>query len=496
MGYNRNRSRDHANDYIVLRKGTIPSTTNLVNCTSSGLIMNRVNGSLGTEVVFDGFSVPLAGLTVYTNGTRKYYDISAIQARILSYAPQLISHFATQLNTAVDGYLSSSPPFLRIEGSESMSDVVTPDFHKLSNQGKIINSPMTKTSYFCRSAPDNSGTVSEPVLANQNFNSTGSPYSNTSLYYFSFSIRRGVSLVANGVPKTALGDFLATFTHELLDIENAVNDAFGKCYDAEADLALAIAEANKTLSHLADTGRRLFDLVKAIKTGRFDKLSPKTFSRWKKDGPISTSSNVFLDAWLEARYAWRPLILDIQEFSKYLASPSGLTPRRTFRSFDQVLDDQAIDRTFSSDGYSCRFTGNLSVISSVRAGCLTEIDLGLATYRDLGFFNPAGVLWETIPYSFVVDWFVNVKGFLASTNPNSGIKILSSWATQHSELSFTGNVLVTDLSNSVQKNIPFEYSSELKVRNVDTSPSYINLDVNLDIYKLVDAVALLRRFKH
>lgn len=495
MAYNRTRSRNHADDFIVLQKGTIPSTTNLVNA-SANCIMDRVNGSLDTSLNFDGFVVPLAGLTVYTNGTRKYYSISDVQNRIKSYAPQLIAHYSEALNTARSAYLQSSPPFLRMKGGDTMSDVVTPEYKRLSRAGFIVNTPMTRLTSFAHSHPDNSGTFQEPSMANQHFDSGGSPWNNTMVYAFKFSIRQGVAAFANGIPRSVFDTFVSQFSHELLDIEVPVNKAFQKCYDAEADVALALAEANKTISHLALTASRIAKLAKAIKSGQFVNLAPKAFAKWKKDGPIATSSSIFMDAWLEARYAWRPLIMDIQAINKYLNKPSATTPRRTFRAFENVDDDQEIDQTISSDGYSCRFVGTLSSSRSVRAGCLTEIDLGLAAYRDLGFLNPAGLVWELIPYSFVVDWFVNVKGILSHLNPDSGIKILSSWATQLSEINFIGNVTVTDLSNSVQKSIPFRYSTGLKVRNVDVSPSFINLDINLDVYKLVDAVALLRRFKH
>jgi hypothetical protein len=34
------------------------------------------------------------------------------------------------------------------------------------------------------------------------------------------------------------------------------------------------------------------------------------------------------------------------------------------------------------------------------------------TLNDAGVLNPASVYWETIPFSFVVDWFVDVGGYL------------------------------------------------------------------------------------
>jgi hypothetical protein len=61
----------------------------------------------------------------------------------------------------------------------------------------------------------------------------------------------------------------------------------------------------------------------------------------------------------------------------------------------------------------------------VRASLQADItNPNLYKANALGLINPASVVWELVPYSFVVDWFVPVGGFLSSFTWDVGLKIL------------------------------------------------------------------------
>jgi len=48
--------------------------------------------------------------------------------------------------------------------------------------------------------------------------------------------------------------------------------------------------------------------------------------------------------------------------------------------------------------------------------------------------------WELIPFSFVVDWFVNFGDYIQALTPKLGIKGLSSWTTVIKETKVTRSV--------------------------------------------------------
>jgi hypothetical protein len=44
----------------------------------------------------------------------------------------------------------------------------------------------------------------------------------------------------------------------------------------------------------------------------------------------------------------------------------------------------------------------------------------LATFASLGLTNPLELIWERIPYSFVVDWFLPIGGWLSTLDADFG----------------------------------------------------------------------------
>nr|UJQ85694.1 MAG: hypothetical protein 1 [Leviviridae sp.] len=503
MAYSRVRSRNHFNDYSVRKFGTIGDSTDLVtNIVSSWVNQRRsTDAELSSSVTFPRVgTLSISGVPVLTAGSgsfRKYRDPSGIRAVITGATSSFLSEWSEEIAVAQSNAITSSPPFLVQKSGESMTDVVTPEYRQLSRLGKIVNSPMSSMKSASQCSITDEFVSMGPGMINIVTQTQGSISGGTYQERYIVSIRYPMSVRSYGLQEGVFDSYLSSvMPNSIRNYDAQVNTAFQKAYEAEADLALAIAEFKKTASHLAGTVLRLHGIVKAIKSGKFSKLAPQAYRRWKKDGPISSVSNVFLDAWLEARYAWRPLILDVQAAYQYLSKPNGLTPRRTFRDFDQDEITGSISNSTTVGSYSYVLNGSLTRIRSTRAGILTEIDLGMSALRDLGFLNPAGVAWELVPYSFVIDWFVNVAGFLQLANPNSGVKVLSSWVTSVCEYSFTASVECTHIPTATTKNLNYSGLVVYRTRTPNVSPSFINFDVNLDVYKLVDAIALLRRFKH
>lgn len=107
------------------------------------------------------------------------------------------------------------------------------------------------------------------------------------------------------------------------------------------------------------------------------------------------------EKWLAWNFQWAPLINDIHTLFKGMEPVTGL-PIRKRASASKTTFEQLTYPT-STHSRSMTHTVRVSVTGSV-----TITDPLLAILDELGLANPAKIVWNAIPFSFVVDWFINI----------------------------------------------------------------------------------------
>lgn len=179
------------------------------------------------------------------------------------------------------------------------------------------------------------------------------------------------------------------------------------------------------MTMISQRATQLLRSLRAVKRGRFGDAAeilgvsktPQGVSRAKQ-----MSGN-----WLEYHFGWSPLLSDIYGAVDVLQGPvpvrrvrasakAGI-PRETFGKYPLNYGDPPV-------GYTDR-------AYEVRSGFEFEIknpDLWLA--NRLGLVNPASVVWELVPFSFVVDWFVPVGDFLGSMTATLGLEVKNGWTSE------------------------------------------------------------------
>nr|QDH89851.1 MAG: hypothetical protein H4BulkL22317e12091_000001 [Leviviridae sp.] len=162
-----------------------------------------------------------------------------------------------------------------------------------------------------------------------------------------------------------------------------------------ADLSVRLAKTFLQLKKL-----RLADAVSTLKAP-LKTLLPLTRQKMAND-------------FLAYRYGIAPLIGDIQGMAEYIASI--------------VLSEQKIKAAGTSTKYAdfvdTGFLGAIIPYKIFRSSKVTvkhnvrfRVNDKLSkAAEELGFTNPANVLWELVPFSFVVDWFLPIGNFLNSMN--------------------------------------------------------------------------------
>lgn len=176
-----------------------------------------------------------------------------------------------------------------------------------------------------------------------------------------------------------------------------------------SSLLVTLAEREQAKSMITKRALQLYRL------GRVAKLHRSNFRRETK----SAAGN-----YLEFHFGWVPMINDIGNAVNVLQK--GTPPARVRATGRARGVDSSNRLVLSNRRINTRTTYDIKV----QYGCdavISNSDLWLA--NQLGFINPLTVAWELVPYSFVVDWFVNVQEFLTQGTDTIGLRIANRYAT-------------------------------------------------------------------
>lgn len=176
----------------------------------------------------------------------------------------------------------------------------------------------------------------------------------------------------------------------------AYNNAVTDLYDqlrGSVDLSVDIAQAGQAKAMVSS-------LVRALR------VYADTFDKMKR---LRTKDAA--NAWLQFQYGWRPLANSI-----YGTLDQTLKQRSTQRFFKIRAKGFDRDREKRNE-YHISSTLPVRTQFDISNRCFIHADFNLsgdhlealAGYTSL---NPVSIAWELMPYSFVIDWAVDVGGYL------------------------------------------------------------------------------------
>jgi hypothetical protein len=103
------------------------------------------------------------------------------------------------------------------------------------------------------------------------------------------------------------------------------------------------------------------------------------------------------------RYAWQPAIQDAFEAAKAFEALSNGPRQKIFK---------ASHRRQIPIGMNTNYCSVNQVVTAQRT-YMYEMYEELAAFRQMGLGNPLTILWERLPWSFVIDWFTPVGTYLS-----------------------------------------------------------------------------------
>lgn len=261
---------------------------------------------------------------------------------------------------------------------------------------------------------------------------------------------------------------MATFSDYIPDddeLQWQLQKAASKIYSDGWDMLTFMAELGKTARMFKTVTDNMRKLMKA------------------RDKPSAIAS-----AWLEGRYGWRTLALDMQDVAQAVTSLGDGRWRFSQRSGDTSTiydyDTSVFDDGECTIRKDTEITGEVSFRGSIVA------DIKPPTVMA----NVPITAWELVPFSFVIDWWWNVGKAIDVLNFKVFASQYVSSVGYFIDLVKTERYEVDEWDNNYYGTITQDCVSQatLEVRTPTTLSSLPTLNLDwVSPYKLADTVALL-----
>lgn len=210
----------------------------------------------------------------------------------------------------------------------------------------------------------------------------------------------------------------------------------------EAGLGVNIVEYRQARDMFATRGVQFLEIGSLLARGKFVTAGKKLGCNFYNGKPpraarrngwilpdFTKKTNISAsNLWLEWHFGLSPLIGDCQDAAKVLTEPLPSSRIRgsteQFVRYSTYVTDPANPGSFTSESWvtRCRFRQGTEI-------AITNPNLALA--NQLGVLNPASLAWEIVPFSFVVDWVVNVGDWLQGFTDFAGMTLQYPFNTGH-----------------------------------------------------------------
>jgi hypothetical protein len=325
-----------------------------------------------------------------------------------------------------------------------MTDSVTPDFHAQIASGRII---MNSLESFKSDLTATSSTKSYDL---KRYTHPGNVL-NTHVYGWAdapWSAHKNVPRVAIPLMSpTSQATELALFGDPKVNGPALITEAVAKATGPDALGLVTLAEFDKTLDlfhqvarvstksvlFLERQDRSALPLLKRVLAAARHRgyLRPGGFKRLVRDFGIGIAT--IASTWLGYRYGVMATLYDVESWMSAFAKRNRYRFTVSLKSESLTDSGWVFQNTNVWRDYYRRTSRKRTTITT--AGVL--IDTRSLTMSDrLGGNHLATSAWELVPYSFVLDWFVEVGTWIQAIEGNLRCQPLGSWLTYDSTLLF------------------------------------------------------------
>lgn len=209
--------------------------------------------------------------------------------------------------------------------------------------------------------------------------------------------------------------------------EQTIQKALVKIKDEKFNLGTFLGELPESQRHFKKTLKDVVDLYRSVKKGDLKKLkilAKRGRAFVKRRGimvPVQRVTKSVSQRWLEWRYAICPWVYTLDDSLSYLHR-SAMKP-----SISRIgSGGREFHNELTSEKYPLyTITRSTQGEAQGRVVAYFRVNIQAEAFKQLGLLNPAAVLWELTPLSFVVDWFLPVGDFIGHLDAMAGVSVLS-----------------------------------------------------------------------
>jgi hypothetical protein len=350
---------------------------------------------------------------------------------------------------------------------ETISDTVTPGFHKKSAEGMIImtNYQSSKQEKYSSCLSQGAGYVSNPAQW--------------------WRYERNIPDIS-----WCFGSFGPTTTGTLLGALPALHDVY-----AMADLR--VQASTSCLSNIGrastDNWENIAEMKKTL--GMFWNPLSSWFA-FERNARARSAAQSAANAWLMWRYGLKPLISSADSIMKALKKNARADRSTSHGTASSTLSSTTTGTYVNASTFGIRKTITETILA--RATSVDEVAIDLAYAAGFSAKSLLTLPWELIPYSFVADWFFNIGDYIGALEEafhqrNLGACItyqVDQYAIQENT-SHTGMGIIVVTSPHLGS-LAEHQRSKVREIGLDTAGLVVKSDFRLDqATRIADALALV-----
>jgi hypothetical protein len=271
----------------------------------------------------------------------------------------------------------------------SMGDVVTPAFTAKKAAGGIVNSPMNQvieTTY-----GSDCGWKQSKLVGSTTY------YGESTANWCIVGVGAPAHIGGFGIPDSW--------------ITEAATKVIAKLDESQLKITTNILKLKQNVALLGNVCQRLTQYINKFAYG----------SKGSK-------ANVAATAWMEGRYGWRVFIRELEKILDAITRELAEVTRETARaSVSGTIGELTVEGTIKAGVGEITCSTTTTATGRVRCGILHQDSV--QTWADIVGLRLSDLpysAWDLLPYSFVVNWFLNVDVLLRTLSA-TGVKRLAEW---------------------------------------------------------------------